>query len=95
MSIPDATGLQIEFSAFSSELCCDRLYYGVGQTNHKALAAAYLKGSNIPEPIDLTGGSAWFRFISDGSVEYNGFSLTYRAVFRKFIQDFQLLKIYL
>ena len=84
MSIPAGSALRVEFNAFKLEVCCDHLYYGVGQTKDKASAIDSFSGSDIPDPIYLTGELAWFRFTSDSSVEHNGFSLTYTATIGKF-----------
>ena len=83
VQIPTASALHVKFDAFELENRYDSLYYGLGENTDLASAIDSFSGSVIPDPIDLTGGLAWFRFISDGSVEYNGFSLTYTATLGK------------
>ena len=87
LSIPGASGLRVEFNTFVLENNHDYLYYGVGQDNAVARAIGRLSGRSLPDPIDFGVGVVWFRFISDVSIQLNGFSLTFTATIRKFNQS--------
>ena len=79
VSVPQASSMQVTFNFFELESNYDFLYYGVGQNNDLNRAIGSLSGTTLPDPIDFRVGVVWFRFTSDGSVQYNGFSLTYTA----------------
>ncbi|XP_072039119.1 scavenger receptor cysteine-rich domain-containing protein DMBT1-like [Amphiura filiformis] len=77
ISVPEASSMQVVFNFFSVENNYDFLYYGVGQNNDVGRAIGSLTGNSLPDPIDFRVGVVWFRFTSDSSVQYDGFSLTY------------------
>ena len=87
VSIPAVSGIRVEFSDFELENTFDHLYYGVGRNNAVASAIGELSGSFTPDPIYFRVGVVWFRFISDGSLQSNGFYLTFTATVRKFTQS--------
>jgi len=69
--------VQLSFSSFSVETCCDRLYIYDGNST----AAAQVPGSPFTSlPANITSsaadGSLTLRFTSDGSVTYSGFEAT-------------------
>ena len=82
VSIPAANGIRVEFNAFALENRHDNLYYGVGRNTAVSSAIGTLSGTFIPDPIEFGVNVVWFRFISDSSIQSDGFSLTYRV--RKF-----------
>ena len=86
VSIPAASGIRVEFNDFDMEYSLDHLYYGVGRSNAIASAIGVLSGRVLPAPIDFGVGVVWFRFISDASIQSDGFSLTFTATLRKFTQ---------
>ena len=86
VSVPAASRIRVEFNVFALENNHDNLYYGVGRNNAVASALGTLSGTFIPDPIEFEDGVVWFRFISDQSVEYNGFSFTFSATVRKFTE---------
>ena len=95
VSIPAASGIRVEFNAFALENTHDNLFYGVGRNNEIASAIGTLSGNFVPDPVDFGVGVVWFRFISDQSIELNGFSLTFSATFRKLTEKMFWLSYYM
>ena len=89
VSIPAASGIHVKFNDFALENDYDTLYYGVGQNNDVSSAIGALSGDSILDAIDFRVGVVWFRFTTDSSVQLNGFSLTFTAIFSKFTQSLQ------
>ena len=87
VSVPAASALRVVFNSFELESNYDYLYYGVGTNNHFNSAIGAFSGNTLPDQVDFEVGMVWFRFTSDGSVQYKGFSLTYTAL-GKFLSFF-------
>jgi len=50
-----------------------------GDQGYSPLISKYC-GSNFPPIITSSGGSLWLRFVSDGTIEYNGFRAVYSFI---------------
>ena len=58
-------GLRVDFTAFNTENCCDRLYIYDGTSTAAPLIGSY-GGNALPPAIQSTGTALTFRFTSDG-----------------------------
>lgn len=67
--------LQIAFSSFNIETCCDRLYIYNGNSTAAPLIGTY---TSLPPTFTSTAsdGSLTIRYTSDGSVTYSGWAAT-------------------
>ncbi|XP_072016847.1 tolloid-like protein 2 [Amphiura filiformis] len=77
LDIPDVEHIAITFHDFKLEYRHDFLYYGVGTVpsiEHSLLA---FTGSRISDSFGIPSSAAWFIFISDGSINYQGFNFTW------------------
>ncbi len=86
IQVVEAQNLQFSITAFEVEIDQkDPFEYGSGSTVNPNQAIEQLDGSSQviqngnPYVFDITGNQAWITFRSDGSNQYSGFSLTYRA----------------
>ena len=50
-----------------------------GDQGYSTLIDKYC-GSNFPPIITSSGRSLWLRFVSDGTIEYNGFKAVYNFI---------------
>ena len=66
-SVPAGNCIQFNFSAFSTESCCDRLYIFDGPTGGSPLIGIY-NGVTSPGIVSSSGTSLTFSFTSDGSI---------------------------
>ncbi|MES2836842.1 MAG: GEVED domain-containing protein [Bacteroidota bacterium] len=72
----NATGgpLQISFSAFATESCCDKLYiYDGNSTAAPQWVGSPWGGTTAPPTLISSGASITIRFTSDGSINNTGF----------------------
>ncbi|MBX3102302.1 MAG: S8 family serine peptidase [Bacteroidetes bacterium] len=71
--------VQLSFSAFGTESCCDflRVYDGTSAT--APLLGTY-SGSSLPPQLTSTGSALFLRFTSDFSVTGAGFSASYTSL---------------
>jgi hypothetical protein len=68
-------GIRFQFTSFNTESCCDMLYVYDGPSTASTLIGTYA-GSSLPPLIQSTGSALTFRFASDGSTSYSGWSAT-------------------
>lgn len=65
--------ISVNFTSFSTESCCDKLYMYDGPNTTATLIGTY-GGSAIPPSFTSTGDALTFRFSSDGSGTYSGWN---------------------
>ena len=71
------TAIRVQFTDFAVEADYDFLYYGAGETPDLAQALGQLDGQGLPEDLAVAGDAMWFWFVSDFSVTFGGFALTW------------------
>ena len=86
----DTEKVQIEFTSFNIEFCCDKLYIYDGATVASELVGEY-RGTNLPSAITSTSsdGKLTFRFTSDDTVVLPGWEATVSCVppVPEFVED--------
>lgn len=80
--------IEIKFRRFSTESANDVVYIHDG-ANQNAPLLATIHGDTIFPTIITTGGSAFIRFVTNGSVTQNGWYLTYEGFRPMFCQNLQ------
>ena len=71
--------IQVAFSSFSTESCCDYLRAYNGTTTYGQVIGEY-RGSNSPGIVTSYSGAITFKFHSDGSVQNAGWAATISCV---------------
>jgi Zn-dependent metalloprotease/chitodextrinase len=77
IQVPCAQGYTLFFDSLQIENCCDRLMIYEG--NDETGKLVFTSGSEIPDSILILSNKAFVKFISDGSVNYAGFKLRWKA----------------
>ena len=71
--------LQLTFSRFKTESCCDYVsVYNGGSTSSRLLGK--FSGNSVPQPITSTSTQLYVRFTTDGSVIKSGFVARYEGI---------------
>ena len=78
INVPNATALRLTFAAFRLENNHDYLQYYTEQTANEGFRST-LTGLGQEAPLEVYSNKLWLRFISDESIEYSGFRLSYEA----------------
>ncbi len=78
-TVPAGNCLSLNFTAFSTESCCDSLRIFDGPNTSSPLIGAY-SGATSPGLVTASGTSITFRFRSDGSVTNPGWTATISCV---------------
>ncbi|XP_006816955.1 dorsal-ventral patterning tolloid-like protein 1 [Saccoglossus kowalevskii] len=79
ITVRDGMSVQLTFSEFDTEECCDRVIIYDGLTTSSAHMGTYL-GSTIPPIIVSSGPDLMVRFYSDSTVTKRGFHAYFNAV---------------
>ncbi|WP_154859498.1 BspA family leucine-rich repeat surface protein [Cyclobacterium xiamenense] len=71
--------IELSFSAFELENCCDyvRIYDG---TSDEAPLLGEFNGTDLPDAVRSTGRSMYVTFSTDGSIVYDGFAASYQKI---------------
>jgi len=73
---PGATSITLTWTSFTTEVGYDFVYVHDGANSAAPLVATY-SGTSLPLPLTSTGGSLFLHFVSDGSYNFAGWSVSY------------------
>ncbi|MBP7210492.1 MAG: PKD domain-containing protein, partial [Paludibacteraceae bacterium] len=83
---PGVSSITLDFLSFSTEECCDFVEVYDGPTTSYNMLGAF-SGNSLPPQLISSGGSMLVHFVTDASVQYNGWELYYNSNYCHGITD--------